>query len=676
MDNFTNLDLKKNELQKAALEPLQVPPASPSVGQFYFDTTLKVIRIWDGREWLSNADLPIAGIGEEGTLGAIRVGERLSIDLGTGLLSADVQSDNNFTDSLKEAVLNIPNTIENHNQSTLAHPYLQQLINQETTERSTMDSSLMAAITTEATRAESSENYLSTTKENLSNKVTTISSSSNNDQYPSAKAVYNALQTVVPEGSITPSLSEYKVVRYNSRGIVTGGRKITSDDINNIDANKIGDGSVSNTEFKYLDGVTSNIQTQINNLNNNKASNQDLQREVNILDDLITNTTNNIQEQVTDLALISTTLQADPSHFMVSAINIKSAGSGYVTNQSFKLGNGGTITVVISKVSNTGAILEVTYPDTIFNMDIAVKNQSPQSYSGSGTGAKFDVITMYATGNTVTEGTLGSVPEADPLVQYTRLKGYVESAIANLNRLKLKGYVSSVDPQANGYSVEIGTLWYQSNAQAEPDTNFPWTVKEWNGSSWETLTGYTPAFNDIWMNKNVTDPLVATTYYWLDKWEKYGFTFDPSEFVHVNDNQTISGVKTFTQTIIGNIDSSSKWRNSIALNLGNNLSGSVAINGASDVTLNATIKDGVITNSMLANNTIQTGKIASTAISNATYKYNKTLYANGNSESYQNWINSFASKINYLLDEKNKIFVQTTQPTARNEGDLWIQLSN
>ena len=31
-----------------------------------------------------------------------------------------------------------------------------------------------------------------------------------------------------------------------------------------IDAAKIADGSVSNTEFQYLDGVTSSIQTQIN----------------------------------------------------------------------------------------------------------------------------------------------------------------------------------------------------------------------------------------------------------------------------------------------------------------------------------------------------------------------------------------------------------------------------
>lgn len=673
MDNYTNLDLKKNELQKAALEPLPVAPLSPSVGQFYFDTTLKAIRIWDGVEWLSNADLPIAS---ETVLGAIRVGERLTIDPDDGTLSADLQSDNNLTDALKEAILNIPNSIEEHNQSTLSHPYIQQLITQETTERMTADSSLSEAITTEITRATSAENYLSTTKEDVSNKTTNISSTSTNTQYPTAKAVYEALQQVVPEGAVDESTTEYRVVRYNSKGLVIGGRKVTNEDIVNIDATKIGDGSITNTEFKYLDGVTSNIQNQIDNLDKDKASKTELKTEVQNATNSLTNITTNLQEQITDLSGVPTTLQADPTHYIVAAINIKDGGSGYSVDETFQLGAGNTITIVIDKVSNTGSILSVSYPSTTFTTDIAIKNQSPSMYSGKGTGAKFDVVTSYAMGDTVTQGTLINVPEFDPLVQYTRLKGYVESAIASLNKLKLKGYISSTDPKANGASVEIGTMWYQSNSTGEPDTNFPWTIKTWDGSSWVTETGYVPNFNDIWMNKNVNDPLTATTYYWLDKWEKYGFTFDQSEFVHINDNQSISGIKTFTQTIIGNIETSNKWRNPITLDLEGHLTGSVSIDGSGDVTLNTTINPGTITNNMLVDSTIQSGKIANTAISNASYKYNRTLYANGNTESYQNWINSFASKINWLLDEKNKIFIQTNQPTARNEGDLWIQLAN
>jgi hypothetical protein len=57
-------------------------------------------------------------------------------------------------------------------------------------------------------------------------------------------------------------------ITYDSKGLVTAGADIAASDLpSGIDAAKIGDGSVSNTEFQYLDGVTSAIQTQINNIN-------------------------------------------------------------------------------------------------------------------------------------------------------------------------------------------------------------------------------------------------------------------------------------------------------------------------------------------------------------------------------------------------------------------------
>jgi hypothetical protein len=57
-------------------------------------------------------------------------------------------------------------------------------------------------------------------------------------------------------------------ITYDSKGLVTAGADIAASDLpSGIDAAKIADGSVSNTEFQYLDGVTSAIQTQINNIN-------------------------------------------------------------------------------------------------------------------------------------------------------------------------------------------------------------------------------------------------------------------------------------------------------------------------------------------------------------------------------------------------------------------------
>jgi hypothetical protein len=55
-------------------------------------------------------------------------------------------------------------------------------------------------------------------------------------------------------------------ITYDSKGLVTAGTSLAAGDMpTGIDAANIGTGSVSNTEFGYLDGVTSSIQTQINN---------------------------------------------------------------------------------------------------------------------------------------------------------------------------------------------------------------------------------------------------------------------------------------------------------------------------------------------------------------------------------------------------------------------------
>lgn len=59
-------------------------------------------------------------------------------------------------------------------------------------------------------------------------------------------------------------------ITYDANGLVTAGADIEASDLpTGIDAAKIGNGSVSNTEFQYLDGVTSAIQTQITTNANN-----------------------------------------------------------------------------------------------------------------------------------------------------------------------------------------------------------------------------------------------------------------------------------------------------------------------------------------------------------------------------------------------------------------------
>lgn len=48
---LTNLDLLKNELQNAVIQPLAIPPSSPKEGQFYYNTNDNFVYIYDGESW-------------------------------------------------------------------------------------------------------------------------------------------------------------------------------------------------------------------------------------------------------------------------------------------------------------------------------------------------------------------------------------------------------------------------------------------------------------------------------------------------------------------------------------------------------------------------------------------------------------------------------------------------
>ena len=75
------------------------------------------------------------------------------------------------------------------------------------------------------------------------------------------QAALNAKITSNP--SITPGTATK--VTYDAKGLVTSGTAITASDLPfGIDAAKIGTGTVDDTEFEFLDGVTGYIQTQIN----------------------------------------------------------------------------------------------------------------------------------------------------------------------------------------------------------------------------------------------------------------------------------------------------------------------------------------------------------------------------------------------------------------------------
>lgn len=51
-----NIDLNKNELQNAVLQPLSSAPSNPKVGQLYFNSTDKNIYRYDGTSWVTYQD--------------------------------------------------------------------------------------------------------------------------------------------------------------------------------------------------------------------------------------------------------------------------------------------------------------------------------------------------------------------------------------------------------------------------------------------------------------------------------------------------------------------------------------------------------------------------------------------------------------------------------------------
>lgn len=686
MNNYTNMNYNQNQIQSVAMEPLNLAPLSPVVGQTYFDTVLKTLRTWDGEKWISSADLPIAGIGEEGLLGGIRVGERLTIDESNGLLSADVQSDNNLTNELKEKIENIDKDIEAHNTDINAHKSIQSKIDSEISARQTADNTLLNKINLEEQRALSVEAALQLNKEDIVNKTTKINANSTNTQYPTAAAVYQELQKVPSlNNPITPS-TEYRVVTYDSQGLITSGRKIIDADISaGINATKIANGTISNTEFQYLNGLTQNIQNALETLKNNKANkfngndlqdiNNDLQSKIDAINASVgvNNFGKTVVQKIKDLSNIPTVMQANKNKYVVSHINILNGGSGYKVKETFVIGLGDKITCVITGVNSSGAITSLSWSNTTeFSNDIKGTNLSPEQYKGSGTGAKLQVITRYAKGDTVTDGSLEHVPSEDPLVQFSRLEAYVLAEFANQRNKEIVGYISNSDPSTKN-EIKVGQLWYKSADASTPNKNFPWNVQEWNGTTWINSQKYTPNFNDIWSNENVTDPLVSSGYYWFNEWKPYGFTFDPTSFVHTINNETINGVKSFTSTIVGNIDTADKLKSQRNIELTKDVTGNVNFDGSHNVQIETTISANTITNSMIQNNTIDISKMAQqkiTTINN--YTTLPTNYAVGNVKTTQNWLNDYASRLNYLVNNKNTIFVQTTQPVANRTGDIWV----
>jgi hypothetical protein len=77
-------------------------------------------------------------------------------------------------------------------------------------------------------------------------------------------ATQTALDTKVDENAAITGATKTKIT-YDAKGLVTAGADLAASDLpTGIDAAKISSGSISNAEFDYLNGLSDNIQTQLN----------------------------------------------------------------------------------------------------------------------------------------------------------------------------------------------------------------------------------------------------------------------------------------------------------------------------------------------------------------------------------------------------------------------------
>ena len=58
---FSDIDLSRNELRNAVIHPAAASPVNPRPGQVYYDTTMQVVRQWNGSSWVAMAPSALFG---------------------------------------------------------------------------------------------------------------------------------------------------------------------------------------------------------------------------------------------------------------------------------------------------------------------------------------------------------------------------------------------------------------------------------------------------------------------------------------------------------------------------------------------------------------------------------------------------------------------------------------
>ena len=91
---LTGINLNQNELLNAAIQNLAAHPATPVVGQLYFNTTANVVYVWDGTTWVDYSG-DIRDV--QGTL-------PITVNVVNGIATVDINNATGGTDGAMSAV--------------------------------------------------------------------------------------------------------------------------------------------------------------------------------------------------------------------------------------------------------------------------------------------------------------------------------------------------------------------------------------------------------------------------------------------------------------------------------------------------------------------------------------------------------------------------------------------
>jgi len=103
---LSNLDLCKNELQNVRLQNLPSPPENPVEGQAYYDTTLKVYRVYNGESWITPGEGSVKSVSAVAPLQSTGGSDPvISADIGTGANQLAAGNDSRFPTTNEKAAL-------------------------------------------------------------------------------------------------------------------------------------------------------------------------------------------------------------------------------------------------------------------------------------------------------------------------------------------------------------------------------------------------------------------------------------------------------------------------------------------------------------------------------------------------------------------------------------------